>query len=766
MAARNQIKAEASVEKDAIGDDEASSRPRRMKEDDILALVKSEIANASGALTSNKLTENRRQALRYYMGDPYGDEINGRSQVITTEFRDTVESLLPQLIKIFLSSDQIVSFEPTKPEEDDGAAQASDYINQVFMKENQGFTVLYTMIKDALMFKNGIVKIYWEETSKVTKNTYRGLSEEERNAILSHDGVEPIEYTEYEEELPGPLGPHGEPSPSVNTKICDMVTRETDTKGRGRVVPVPPDEFLISQRTASIQAARFVDHRTPKTVSELVELGLSKKEAEELAGDVAEGEYNEERQQRFVYDGDASPTLDSQDASVRPVWVHECYMLMDVDKDGIAEKWKITVAGDQCKLISMEEWEGDWPFESISPIMMPHKFFGISIFDLVQQWQRIQSTMVRQFLDNIYGINNNRIAVQEDRVNLDDLLTNRPNQIVRTQGNPAESVMPLMPQSLGGVLIPGMEYFNSVREKSTGVTSYNQGLDADSLNKTASGISQIMGAAQERILLIARIFADTGICGIFRQLLQLTCKHMDKEKVIRLRGKWVTVDPKSWNAGMNATTDVALGTNNKDQMLLHLNQILAIQEKGLQIGLATPQNIYNTLKKVVENTGLKHVEPYFVDPSTAPPQPKTPTPEEIKAKSDKELKAMDLSAKEHQSMISAESAAREKLASTQLEMVKIKAVSADAAKKRELDLRIAREKNLTDLVKGDMQATAAAQSPESGAPGKESAEVEAKPKAQQKLQRMKVARDADGNMSDLIPVYEDIIDEANPEDAP
>lgn len=768
MVARNQIK---DRDKPAATD-EVGTRPRKMKQDDILALVRAEIANATGALTSNKLTENRRKALQYYMGDPYGDEVKGRSQVITTEFRDTVESLLPQLVKIFLSSDQIVTFEPERPSDEAGAQQATDYINHVFMKENQGFTVLYTMIKDALMFKNGIVKIYWEETQKVSKNTYRGLNEAERDAILSGDGVEPVEYTEYEGELPGKPDPGGLFGPNMPVKLCDLVTREVDTKGRGRVVPVPPDEFLISQRTASIQAARFVCHRTPKTVSDLVEMGFSKKEAEELAGDVAEGEYNEERQQRFVYDGDASPSLDSQDASVRPVWVHECYLLIDIDMDGIAEKWKITVAGDQHKLSSMEEWEGDWPFESISPIMMPHKFWGISIFDLVQQWQRIQSTMVRQFLDNVYGINNNRIAVQEDRVNLDDLLTNRPNQIVRTQGNPAESVMPLMPQSLGGVLIPGMEYFNSVREKSTGVTSYNQGLDADSLNKTASGISQIMGAAQERILLIARIFADTGICGIFRQLLQLTCKHMDKEKTIRLRDKWVNIDPRQWNAGMNASTDVALGTNNKDQMLLHLNQVLAIQEKGIPMGLATPQNIYNTLKKVIENTGLKHVEPYFVDPSTAPPMPKPPSEEEIKAKAAKELKAMDLAGKEQTQMQQAESAAREKLASTQLEIVKIRAAGADAAKQRELDLRIAREKNLTDLVKSDMQATAKAQAPQPDGAQKPGAEPEAeaeepKPKKpQQKLSRMQIARDADGNMSDLIPVYEDIIDEADPEDAP
>ena len=767
MVARNQVRKTA-----GYGETTPASSPggsvQKLTDDEIVAFLKTEISNAAGGLTTSKLSENRRSALKYYMGDPYGDELEGQSSVVTSEFRDTVESLLPSLIKIFMASDNVVRFDPEGPEDEAGAQQATDTINYVFWKENPGFIVLYTMIKDALMYKNGIVKIYRENKNKVTKETYRGLTIPQRNAVLNGENVEPIAYTEYDQESPGPMLPDGTFAPGPPEKVCDLTIKRTDTVGRSCVVPVPPDEFLISQRVASIQSAGFVAHRKPCTISELVELGVPFKEAESLAGQQAEGEYSLERQQRFSYEGDTSPMAESQDPARRPVWLHECYVLIDVDKDGIAEKWKITVAGDQSRLISKEEWEGDWPFESISPNLMQHKFYGLSIYDMVQQWQRIMSTLTRQFLNNIYGINNNRVAVNADRVNIDDFLTNRPNQLVRTLGaNPNEVIMPLVPVPLGGIIIPGMEFFDTRREKATGVTSYNQGLDADSLNKTASGISQIMNAAQERILLIARIFAETGVCGIFRQLLQLECRYQNKPKTIRLRGKWVMVDPAMWNAQMNASTDVALGTNNRDQMLIHLTNVLAIQKEAYLsgLGLVTPQNIYNTLAKMVENTGLKHVESYFTDPSTQPPPPPKPSPEEIDAQKEIQLQQMKQTSSMQEETMRLNAAAREKLASIQSDQIKLRAEAEEAAKDRELQLRIAREKNLTSLFLEDQKQSSAAldnvvplSSHPDGTPKR--------PEGKKQPLRFKIGRDAKGDATEIIPIYEEIIEEADPADAP
>lgn len=777
MPPRMQVKSnpeeEAENDLGAQSDDTDDTEQGGLSDEEIVTIVRGEIADSVGALTTSTLSTARRSALKYYMGDPYGDEVDGQSQVVTSEFRDTVESLLPQLIKIFMASDTVVQFSPDEPSDEEGAKQATDYINHIFMQENGGFILLYTMFKDALMFKNGIVKIYWDETQKVTKETYRGLLPVERDAVLQGEGVTPIAYTAYESKLPGQpqAGMFGA---DVPVQLCDLTIKRVNKIGKAVVKPVPPEEFMITRRTAAIQGSRFVGQRTPKTVSELIEMGVPRDVAEGLGGSQGEGEFSLERQQRFFYDGDSGPASDSLDKSAKTVWVYETYIMLDVDKDGIAEPWKVTLGGDQYTLLFKEEHEGPWPFESVSPILMPHKFYGLSIYDLVNQWQRIMSTLVRQYLNNIYGINNNRIAVNADRVNLDDLMTNRPNQLVRTVGNPAESIMPMQPMPLGAVLVPGMEYFNSVREKATGVTSYNQGLDADSLNKTASGISQIMGAAQERVLLIARIFAETGICGIFQQLLQLTCKHQDKAKVVRLRDKWVTIDPSAWNSGMNANTDVALGTNNRDQMLLHLNQVLAIQKEVMTnpgtAQMVTPKNLYNTLAKLVENSGLKHVESYFTDPDTTQPAQPTPSPEEIKAQADIKKNQDKLMADQQAQQAEHEATAREKMVSVQTDLAKHKGDMVNAEKERQLKLRIAREANMTTLITAESKAAATATNIKIDSAGKASEEP-AKPAPTGKSRpgvptNFKINRGPDGFASEIVPIYEEIKDEADPEDAP
>ena len=273
MVARNQV-----LPQDPESDEEdaAESGEEGMKDDEIIAVLQNEISSAAGSATTSLLQENRRSALKYYMGDPYGDEQAGRSSVVTSDLRDTVESLLPQLMKIFSSSDTIVQFTPSTPQDEEGAQQASDRVNHLFMVENDGFLILYTMIKDALLFKNGVVKVFWDETIVVTKETYEGLTEEERNAVLTDPEVEPVAYSEYEMPIghnpyaPGPgqqpqMGPQGPMPPPPPPKLCDLTIRRTKKKGKGKVVCLPPEEFLITQRSDGIKGSRFCAHRCRKT---------------------------------------------------------------------------------------------------------------------------------------------------------------------------------------------------------------------------------------------------------------------------------------------------------------------------------------------------------------------------------------------------------------------------------------------------------------------------------------------------------------------
>lgn len=633
----------------------------KLTDDEIVSLIRIEAEQATSYQTS-QIQQDRIQAQKYYNAEPYGDELDERSKVVTTEVRDTIESILPQLIKIFLGTDKIVQFEPNGPEDEEGAAQATDGVQYVLQHDNDAFMLFYTLFKDALLNKNGIVKTYWDETESTKEETYRCLLDIELKALLNDDEVEALELESYEENLPGGVDQMGMPLPLTPVTLYNVKIKRTRKKGCAKVVPVPPDEFLISARAADIKGARFVAHQPPTTISDLIEMGFKRDDVWDLVGE-EELQQATERQQRFAEDGATLADTDAVQHALTNVKYSEVYMLMDTDGDGIAERWMFKCAGSQYKLLSKERFDDPWPFASCTPVPMPHKFFGKSVYDLVKDIQRIKSTLTRAFMDNLYLINNNRTAVQEGTVNLDDLLTIRPGGIVRTSGVPGQTIMPLMPQPLGGVLIPGLEYFDTVNENRMGITRYNQGLDANSLNKTASGISQIMSAAQERILLIARIFAETGVSEIFRQLLRLMVRHQDKPRTIKLRNKWVPMDPSKWNAEMETSVDVALGTQNAQVMSGMLMQVLGIQREAMaaQSPIVTWENIYNTLGKLVETAGLKNVGAYFTDPATAKPQQQQESPEAVLAKAQLASEQMKSQSAQQQTAMKIEADQRGKL---------------------------------------------------------------------------------------------------------
>lgn len=649
------------------------------------AIVSAEVRRSVGYM-GGTIANEREKALNYYLGRPFGNEIDGRSSVVSTDVADVIESILPSLLKIFTSGDAVVKFEPQGPEDEEVAAQATDYCNWIFNRDNPGFTILYDWIKDALLQKMGVVKIWWDEREDETEETYENLTDDEFAQLLSDEEVEPIEHTERPDPMammglpandqaanlnepggpppvaPGlPMAPDGAPplaappSPELAAglppgmgdnggpppMLHDVKVKRVKKVGRVKIAAVPPEEFFVSPGTRDDESCVLMAHKKRTTRSALVEEGYDRKIVDMIPAydpNVESGE-----QAARWYDQEmADSSGDGLDPAAEYVWVTEAYIRVDFDGDGKTELRKVTLggAGDGGEILDNEIVEAR-PFYFLSPIRTPHVLIGRSVADLVMDIQLIQSTVQRGLLDNMYLINSPQTAVLDGMVNLDDLLTRRPGGVVRMKQ--LDAVKPMATQSMMGPALQSLEYFNSVRETRTGVTRYNQGLEADSLNKTASGISQVMNAAQQRIELIARIFAETGIKDLFRGMLRLIAKHQQKERVIRLRQQWVAMDPREWNTSMDVSTNVGLGTGNKDQMLGHLMNILGLQKEVMMNGnpgqMVTPKNLYNTFEKVVENSGLKSVDPFFHDPekvepeqqqSGQPPQPPPPSPEQIK----------------------------------------------------------------------------------------------------------------------------------------
>lgn len=592
---------------------------------ELKSIIARELDQAVGR-DGTKLSVDRRNLLAYYEGEPFGNEIEGRSQVVMQTVLETVEWVLPALLRIFTASDKIVTYEPTIERDEAAAEQATQYGNYVINRDNAGFMILHDWMKDALLQKLGWIKVSWDKQQDQETNTFEGLSDAEYHALIADPHVEVIEERSY----PGPQagGFNGDaPEPGAAT-LHDCKLRVTRTEGRVRIENVPPEEVLFSPRAKRGAPLPFICHRREWSYSELLEQGYDP-DTLDLACFDESPQYNTERIQRFQREEDWPYYDERTDKPMREIWVEESYIRVDVDGDGIAELNKVTTAANGAVILTRDGKPDIEPIDEVTliplcPIPMPHKLVGLSVADLVTDLQLIKSTLVRQMLDNIYLTNNPRHIVGEQAVTdetYDDLLTSRPGGIIRVK-NP-DAIAPLVTPFVAKEAMPLVEYFDQVGETRTGVSRHNQGLNPDDLNKTATGVNLMQQAAAQRVELIARIFAETGIKDLARIILGMVTKYQQRERVIRLTGKWVAMDPRQWRNAMEVSISVGLGTGNRDQILQHLMQILQVQQgivavqKGVQGPLVTAQNIFDVLEKLTENAGFK--ESFFTDPSQPAP---------------------------------------------------------------------------------------------------------------------------------------------------
>jgi len=653
---------------------------RGLSDSEILAAIEAKAKESYGYL-SGTLNAEREQALNYYLGKPFGNEIDGRSQVVTRDTLETIEWMLPSLLKIFTAGDKAVEFTPKGAEDVDAAEQETSYVNHVVMQQNDSFMSMYTWMKDALMMKTGYVKVYWDTSEDVTEDNYHNLSVEELTMLSQDQGVEIVAAEESE------LG-------------YNVTVKRVTKTGRVCIDPVPPEEILVDMacRKVDLSVANYIEHRMRKTISEIRLMGF------DIADEI--GDYDETSNDdsistaRNQYDED-DQGYEGADPSTRMVWFRDVTMRIDADGDGIAELMRYYIVGSE--IIYSGKAENVY-YAALCPLPMPHRHVGLSLADLVQDVQLIRSTVMRQYLDGLYLANNGRYAIS-DRVNLDDMLVSRPGGIVRVQGDPMSAIMPLVHPNTGASAIEGLSYLDTQKENRTGITKYNQGLDANSLNKTATGINQIMSAAQQRMELVARIFAESGVKRLFQLTHELLKKHSDKATIFRLNNKWIPVDPRQWQTRTDMTIAVGLGTGNKDMQLQHLMSILQVQREALAIGVSTPKNIYAAAKRLAENAGFSDGNEFFTDPSEQQ-QPQQPPSnpllevEQVKQQGQMQAKQIELQADQQKFMAETElekqKAAIEYQQKRELEQMQI--TSAERIKAAEIEAE--KETKLMELAAG------------------------------------------------------------------
>lgn len=643
--------------------------PERMDEDQLRGIVASQIRGALG-YDADQLSGQRADNLERYEGEPYGNERLGRSQVMSRDVMETVEAVMPSLVRTFLGTDEVVTFDPAQEEDEEYADQATDYVNHVLMRDNPGFRIAVDWMKSSLITSTSVVKLWWDETDKTKTETYSGLTDDDLYEIVSDDGVEVEEHTAYAVVNGQRVEPEEAQAMAMMGAMVeashDVKIRKTETKKRLRWEAVPPEEFLINRRARTLDeddnTFSFCCHRQARTIEELESEGYDP----EILRRAPEHDdfYLDEAEERWDDLEYSDENLVDTDYSQRRVWVYECYLKLDFDGDGISELRKVTVlgGGTNTQVLDNEEVY-DLPFAELCPIRLPYRFYGWSLADLTKDIQELKTAIWRQMMDGLYLSVNPHKAVNTNTVNLDDLLSEAPGSIWGVDGDPAGAIVPMNTNWPGAQAFPMMEYVDRVLQSRSGVNDLAGGLDGGALaGETARGVDEAANAARARVELIARTFAETGWTRVVRLALRMLNRHQDRARVIKLRGEWVNIDPRSWNTDMDVKINVGLGVGTKAEQFMKLQGIAQKQEAVLQnMGplnpLAPLSKYFYTLKKMAE-TADQNPDSFFSDPSEweeqQRQQPPQPNPEIIKAQSEMQMKQQEAQAKLQQSQAEAE----------------------------------------------------------------------------------------------------------------
>lgn len=584
-----------------------------MNDNELKAIVRAQLDNS--LTISSELEVDQGDALDYYYGRVFGNEVKGRSQVVTRDVLETIEWIMPSLLRVFASGKKTVNFDATSEQDEEAAEQETDIVNHVFNKDNKGFIILHNWFKDALLQKVGYTKTYWETEKEVLTEQYTGLSDAGLSELLQDKEVEPVEHTAYSDFIQSePVNYH------------DITIKRTTSMGKLRVDNIPQEEIRVHKDTNSINLdkAIFVAHVTNKTQSDLLEMGYDKKVIDQL-GEDEDSSYGSLETSRAEYD---EQDQNENDQSMRPITVNECYIRTDYNDDGIAELRRVVYSGNT--ILENDEWD-HIPFAALTPIIMPHKHIGMSEADLVMDLQLIKSTLTRQMLDNLYFTNNPEKEVLQGKVNMNDLMTSLPGGIkrVKQMGSIREITVPFT----AGASMPMLELLDGMKETRTGVSKHTMGIDADTLAQSTKGA--FLGGlkqANQRIEMLARVFAETGVKDLFLKIHSLLIKNQDKARELKINGEWQEINPSEWRERKDMTVAVGLGTGDTSEIMQRLFKIAEKQEQHLLKGspLVSPKNLYNTYDKLIELADLKDVDLYFQNPENLPkPQPKDPSPEQL-----------------------------------------------------------------------------------------------------------------------------------------
>lgn len=639
------------------------AKTKGMTDGELVSLLDKAISNANNREGSETATL-RNSALKFINGEVDFPAEKGKSSVVSNDVADTLHWILPQLLRVFLGSENIGIYEPRKPEIEkstvpgpdgepvtvekdvsvDRAQQATDYINYVLMNDCRGYSVLHSALYEGLAFGNGLIKHWWDDSPTYVTEDFSALTEEAFIALTAGedaDDVEILEHTAYpdpdfvapelppQEELIAAASDalaQGVPVEAIEEQAAamaealippnlhDVKIKRLVSNGSLQVRALPHEEFFIGPNDTVIDEDEtyICGHAYRETRSNLIRAGYDKSVVDDLpsAGAVDDEAKN-------IRNG--STDDEERDEASQFVDVSECYIKIDYDGDGVAE-WRKVVLGGNCgafKVLSNEEWGDDLPFTDLVPDPVPHRWRGRSLYDEVASIQRVKTALARQMQDNLYISNSPMVIASTKTIKNPDALANRELGATIWADDINAAVREVATPFVAGQSIAIMEHWDRVRAMRTGVSDQSMGLDADALTNQTATASNFQQAAQyAKMETYARNVSECGMKRLFRCLLRLATKHQDRNRTIRLRGEWVEMDPRAWHADMDVTINTGLGSGSREKDMAVINAVLNEQKLIIAQGgpfnpIADIRKYRDTLAKLVELSGLKSPERYF-----------------------------------------------------------------------------------------------------------------------------------------------------------
>jgi hypothetical protein len=670
--------------------DDALPKGIAYEAEELKYILRAERTQSVGFDYDDELNYSREVALNYYKGlMPDMPTLENRSKVVSTDVADAVETALPDLIDIFLAGEDGLTFMATGAEDEDAAKQETDYVRHVIFQQNRGFQLLYTGFKDALLSKIGVWKYYWDSTPEYQE--YETQCTQLQLMELQQLG---IEITSIEPMAPGSI---------IEMPMFAVTARKVIRNGMVRVQCIPPEDFTVSPDTVELCDTPYCAFRRRVRVQQLLVDGYDPEKVSTLRADETSGADSVGQARDLAYENDDLELHNAAIEELRIVEVIEHYIRIDLEGTGQPQIWRIVTGNNEECILDVEK-RARIEFAAITPYPQTHRFYGFSLADKTLEIQKVKTALNRMLLDSGYFAQNQRPEVDMSKAlpeTIPALLDNQPGRPVPVRV--AGAVNPIQTAPVSFDILSALEYFNTVSEQRTGVVRNAQGLNPDTLHDTKGGAEMLIGAAQKRARMMARQFAEGGVRDLFLGVHDLLRSNATVADTIRLRNKWVQIDPQSWSRRKDVTIEIGIGSGNRDERAMKLmafaDRIGGIVEMqgGPSGPLVTPENIYQLAEAVADSMGIKAPERFITNPAEAPPQEPQPDPEAMKAQA--EMQAMQAKLQMQQQEAQAKMQLEQQRAEfdAQMQAAKIQAEQQAMRERAALEAQLARDKAAAEL---------------------------------------------------------------------